>query len=434
MELKSGYKQSEVGIIPEDWEVEPLGGLADFITSGSRGWAQFYSDSGALFIRSQNVRDGRLSFADIQYVSPPSGAEGNRTKVKPSDLLITVTGNSVGNVALVEQAFDEAYISQHVGLVRLKEPTSGAYICRYLSPGSPGNQQIASSQSGQSKPGLNLQNLKDFFIALPPTPCEQRAIATALSDVDGLLGGLDRLIAKKRDLKQAAMQQLLTGQTRLPGFHGEWEVKRLGDVISHCFSGATPRRNRPDFYKGNIRWITSGELNYNVIIDTLEKITSEAVALTNLSILPVGTFLMAITGLEAEGTRGACGIVGAPSTTNQSCMAVFPTEALTGEYLFHYYVFRGKSIALQYCQGTKQQSYTASLVKQLPIELPPTVPEQTAIAEILTEMDAEITALVQRRDKTRALKQAMMKELLTGRTRLIEAGKPRSVQSKPSTE
>ena len=115
-------------------------------------------------------------------------------------------------------------------------------------------------------------------------------------------------------------------------------------------------------------------------------------------------------------------------------MAVFPTEALTGEYLFHYYVFRGKSIALQYCQGTKQQSYTASLVKQLPIELPPTVPEQTAIAEILTEMDAEITALVQRRDKTRALKQAMMKELLTGRTRLIEAGKPRSVQSKPSTE
>ena len=108
MELKSGYKQSEVGIIPEDWEVEPLGGLADFITSGSRGWAQFYSESGALFIRSQNVRDGRLSFADIQYVSPPSGAEGNRTKVKPSDLLITVTGNSVGNVALVEQAFDEA--------------------------------------------------------------------------------------------------------------------------------------------------------------------------------------------------------------------------------------------------------------------------------------------------------------------------------------
>mgnify|MGYP001590767917 CR=1 FL=1 len=196
-------------------------------------------------------------------------------------------------------------------------------------------------------------------------------------------------------------------------------MKRLGDVISHCFSGATPRRNRPEFYKGNIRWITSGELNYNVITDTIEKISTEAVAETNLAIHPVGTFLMAITGLEAEGTRGACGIVGAPSTTNQSCMAVFPTAALAGEYLFHYYVFRGKSLALQYCQGTKQQSYTASLVKQLPIELPPTISEQTAIAEVLTGMDEELAALEQRREKTRALKQGMMQELLTGRIRLV---------------
>ena len=146
MEVKPGYKQTEVGVIPEEWEVEPLGELSDFVTSGSRGWAQFYSESGALFIRSQNVRDGRLSFEDVQYVSAPTGAEGNRTKVKPSDLLITITGNSVGNVALVEQSFDEAYISQHVGLVRLKEPARGAYICRYLSPNSPGNPQIAGSQ------------------------------------------------------------------------------------------------------------------------------------------------------------------------------------------------------------------------------------------------------------------------------------------------
>lgn len=267
---------------------------------------------------------------------------------------------------------------------------------------------------------LNKSEMQKIIVPAPPTEAEQRAIATALSDVDALLGGLDRLIAKKRDLKQAAMQQLLTGQTRLPGFHGEWEVRRLGDVINHCFSGATPRRNRPEFYRGDIRWITSGELNYNVITDTIEKISKQAVAETNLTILPSGTFLMAITGLEAEGTRGACGIVGAPSATNQSCMAVFPTAALTTEYLFHYYVFRGKSLALQYCQGTKQQSYTASLVKQLPISLPPTPAEQTAIAAALSDMDAELAALEARRDKTRALKQAMMQELLTGKTRLVD--------------
>jgi type I restriction enzyme S subunit len=238
--------------------------------------------------------------------------------------------------------------------------------------------------------------------------------------VDALLAKLDQLIAKKRDLKQAAMQQLLTGQTHLPGFSGKWNERPLGEVITHCFSGATPYRGRPDLYGGDIRWITSGELNYNVITDTTEKISRDAVAITSLKILPKGTFLMAITGLEAEGSRGSCGIVGEPSTTNQSCMAIFPTDDLLTDYLFHYYIFRGKALALQYCQGTKQQSYTAKLVKLLPITLPPTVDEQRAIATVLFDMDAEIAALEARRDKTKDVKQGMMQELLTGRIRLID--------------
>lgn len=198
----------------------------------------------------------------------------------------------------------------------------------------------------------------------------------------------------------------------------DWETKTLGDVITHCFSGATPRRNRPDFYKGTVRWITSGELNYNVINDTAEKISVEAVKQTNLQILPKGTFLMAITGLEAEKTRGSCGVVGEPSTTNQSCMAVFPKDELLTEYLFHYYRFRGKYLAFQYCQGTKQQSYTAKLVKQLPIALPPTIKEQHAIAEALSDVDALIVALDVALAKKGNLKQATMQQLLTGQTRL----------------
>ena len=215
------------------------------------------------------------------------------------------------------------------------------------------------------------------------------------------------------------MQDLLTGKKRLPGFIGNWNEKKLGEVVTHCFSGATPYRGRPDFYVGNIPWITSGELNYNVITDTLEKISQEAAEITNLKIIPKGTFLMAITGLEAEGTRGSCGIVGVPATTNQSCMAVFPTEELLTEYLFHYYIFKGKVLALQYCQGTKQQSYTAKLVKILPILLPPTVEEQRVIAAVLSEMDAEIAGLEAKLIKARQIKQGMMQELLTGRIRLV---------------
>ena len=198
----------------------------------------------------------------------------------------------------------------------------------------------------------------------------------------------------------------------------EWEVKTFGEVMTGFSSGATPYRGRQEYYKGNIRWITSGELNYNVITDTIEKITENAVRNTNLKIHPKGTFLMAITGLEAEGTRGSCGIVGAEATTNQSCMALFPTKELLTEYLFHYYVNYGNSLALEYCQGTKQQSYTAKIVKILPIIVPSTIEEQQAIASALSDVDALITALEQLITKKRNIKQGAMQQLLTGEKRL----------------
>ena len=198
----------------------------------------------------------------------------------------------------------------------------------------------------------------------------------------------------------------------------DWELKTFGDVMTGFSSGATPYRGRPEYYKGNIRWITSGELNYNVITDTIEKITENAVRNTNLKIHPKGTFLMAITGLEAEGTRGSCGIVGAEATTNQSCMALFPTKELLTEYLFHYYVNYGNSLALEYCQGTKQQSYTAKIVKILPIIVPPTIEEQQAIASALSDVDALITALEQLITKKCNIKQGAMQQLLTGKKRL----------------
>ncbi len=240
-----------------------------------------------------------------------------------------------------------------------------------------------------------------------------------LSDADALIESLEQLLAKKRDLKQGAMQELLTGKKRLPGFTGEWSNRQLGEVIIHCSSGATPYRGRPDYYKGAVKWITSGELNFNVISDTIEHISEEAVKQTNLKVHPIGTFLMAITGLEAAGTRGACGIVGSPATTNQSCMAIYPSPELKTDYLYHYYLLHGNDMALRFCQGTKQQSYTARLVRLLPIDLPPTVEEQAAIATILSDMDAEIRALEAKLAKARQLKQGMMQELLTGRIRLV---------------
>lgn len=415
--MKAGYKQADVGLIPDEWEVKPLGELASVSAGGTPSRANSKYWNGEI----PWVTTSEIDFCTITQAKQSitkEGLENSAAKLlSPGTLLMALygQGKTRGKVGILGI---EAATNQACAAITLLRSVSPKYTLHFLASGYETIRKLSNTGNQEN---LNGSLVRSIPILLPPLS-EQLAIAEALSDADALLSALDRLIAKKRDLKKAAMQQLLTGQTRLPGFRGQWSMKRWGEVISHCFSGATPRRNRPEFFHGDVRWITSGELNYNVITDTWEKISHEAVEETNLAIVPSGTFLMAITGLEAEGTRGACGIVGAPSTTNQSCMAVFPTDELVTSYLFHYYVCRGKSLALQYCQGTKQQSYTASLVRRLPIDLPPTRDEQAAIAEVLSDMDTELAALEQRRDKTRALKQGMMQELLTGRTRLIKPG------------
>ncbi|HEV2480054.1 MAG TPA: restriction endonuclease subunit S [Puia sp.] len=194
----------------------------------------------------------------------------------------------------------------------------------------------------------------------------------------------------------------------------DWSIKEFADVMDGFTSGQTPYRGVPSYFKGNIPWITSGELNYNVITDTNEKITEDGRKEANLKMIPKGTFLFAITGLEAAGTRGSCAITGIEATTNQSCMALYPKKGLLiTPYLYHYYVKYGNELALKYCQGTKQQSYTGSIAKKLPIIVPPTIGEQTAIATALSDTDALINSLNMLIAKKRSIKQGAMEVLFT---------------------
>ena len=199
----------------------------------------------------------------------------------------------------------------------------------------------------------------------------------------------------------------------------DWTIKKLGDIYDDMRTGATPSRNIESYYTGNIPWITSGELKSKYIYETNEEITEEAVKETNLRIYPVGTFFIAITGLEAEGTRGSCAINAIPSTTNQSCLAFIEKKELFTEFLYYWYSLYGDYIGLKYTQGTKQQSYTAAIVKELPIYYPEDVAEQNVIASILSDMDKEIETLEQKLAKNRQIKQGMMQQLLTGKIRLV---------------
>ena len=413
--MKHSYKQTEVGVIPEEWEVARLGDSKPFVTSGSRGWASYYSERGDLFVRITNLSRGSiyLDLTDSRFVKlPPEAREGVRTQLNEHDVLISITAD-IGIVGYVDASVPSpAYINQHIALVRFdSSKTSGRFVSYFLASEKPQRHFRAATDTG-AKAGMSLLTVQKIQTALPPLP-EQHAIATALSDVDGLLGGLDRLIAKKRDLKQAAMQQLLTGQTRLPGFHGEWEVKRLGDV-AEMGSGGTPPSSVPAFYDGDIPWASISDMTKGGkrILSTERNLTRAGFANSAAQMFPAGTILYAM-----YASLGECSIAGISLCSSQAILGIRPKNRLSGEYLFYFLTSLKGFVKTLGQQGT-QANLNKGMVQDFRLSLPP-LSEQTAIADVMTEMDGELAVLEQRREKTRALKQAMMQELLTGRTRLI---------------
>lgn len=214
------------------------------------------------------------------------------------------------------------------------------------------------------------------------------------------------------------MKETRFKQTEIGLIPEDWSYGVFADFLKTFTTGATPLRSIKSYYEGNIKWVSSGELNYRTIYDTIEHITESAAKNTNLKIHEKGTFLMAITGLEAEGTRGKCAILGTEATTNQSCLAINSTSKMMAEYLYYYYRLNSDLLAFKYCQGSKQQSYTAEIVKKLPIYCPKDIIEQKKIASALTSIDNLLLSLEMQIEKKRLIKQGAMQELLTGKKKL----------------
>lgn len=209
------YKESPLGLIPREWDALSIGQLSVMVTSGSRGWAEYYSDSGDLFIRSQNVRMGVIDLTDQQYVIPPCDGEGQRTSVSPCDLLVTITGNSVGNVAHLQEGWNRAaFVSQHVGLIRFLQPELSKFAEIFLVKGAPGNGQLLDAQYGQSKPGLSLDNLKSIVIPIPPQH-ERDGLAGRIESIKARISAEKVSLDKLNIQKSGLMDDLLTGRVRV---------------------------------------------------------------------------------------------------------------------------------------------------------------------------------------------------------------------------
>lgn len=424
MEVKPGYKQTEVGVIPEEWDevtvqklvdenilAKPLDGNHGNIHPKSSDYVHY----GIPFVMANNFANGEVDFESCKFITKERADKLQKGFSISGDVLLTHKG-TVGNTAIVgELSTEYIMLTPQVTYYRVTDSTrlSNYYLRQYFD-NQPFQSLFKSLAGGGTRAYLGIVKQLALPVVVPPLP-EQRAIATALSDVDGLLGGLDRLIVKKRDLKQAAMQQLLTGSTRLPGFHGEWEVKRL-DELGSCFAGGTPSTMRPDYWGGDVLWLPSGRVQNNILsapADSEICITRKGLTESAAKSIKPHSVLVAITGATCANVA----LLQFEAAANQSVVAIEPFDGTNANFLYYSLLMeRGQILSRQ--SGSAQGGVNLKTVKGLTIRCPPH-PEQTAIAEVLTEIDGELAGLEQRREKTHALKQAMMQELLTGRIRLV---------------
>jgi len=414
MEVRPGYKKTEVGVIPDEWDVRTIDQVG-FVTSGKRlplGSSLVDHPTPHPYIRVTDMRPGTVSLSDIKFVPESVFLAIKRYRIFRDDIFISVAG-TLGIVGKIPAELDGANLTENADRITDISCSQDFLLYVLMSPLIQGT--IDAIRTVGAQPKLALTRIRKFAIPLPPSKAEQRAIAAALSDVDALLGGLDRLIAKKRDIKQAAMQQLLTGQTRLPGFHGEWEAKTLGKL----FDLSSGRSKTAFIADEGDYWICD-----------MGSVSTEGKLVVSKRTNYRGDFLEEgdlVMPKDDIGGGKIIGKVGYVDTNGLYVLGdhVYRLRARDGDPRFLAYMInshRTNSELRRKVIGSAQLGLGRKSVEEQEVTVPKPA-EQAAIATVLSGMDAELSALGERRDKTRDLKQAMMQELLTGKTRLDPAGK-----------
>ena len=396
-----GYKQTEVGVIPEDWRVISTSESCNKIQDGTH-FSPKMGGNDFLYVTSKNIRFGHLDLQNVDFISESEHMKiYKRCNVKQNDLLLTKDGASTGNTALntLEEEFS---LLSSVAFLRFDDTkhSPSYFLQQFLSEW--GQNQMKKAMAGNAITRLTLQKIKILKFPIPPTKIEQNIIAEVLTDLDLQVQALGNLIVKKRDIKQGTMQELLTAKTRLPGFSGEWKNKRLEEVAKI----KTGSRNNQDK-------IEDGKYPFFVRSQTVERI--DTFSLECEAILVPG-----------DGNIGSIfHYINGRFDVHQRVYAItrFDSNAC-GKYILYFMSNFFGPYALENTVKATVDSLRLPTFQNFVINLPPTIEEQNGIAEVLSDMDAEIAALEQRLERTKAIKQGMMQQLLTGRIRLVEPSTP----------
>ncbi|MGL6422577.1 restriction endonuclease subunit S [Aeromonas caviae] len=436
--IPAGYKQTEVGIIPEDWTVANLSAITEHSRPISYGIVQTgpLIVNGVPCIRVVDISDGKIKRDNLITTTKEISDSYRRTILKDGDLIIPLRGK-VGEVGLVDGDLVGANLTRGVALIAPQKDYASEFIKQYLSNRSSADR-LLSSMNGSALQEITIETLRRFSIALPIDVKEQTAIGNVLSDSDALIDALEQLIAKKQAIKTAAMQQLLTGRARLPQFAQrpdgttkgyktselgqipeDWKVLPLGELCH--FENGDRSSNYPssdEFVSFGIPFINAGHID-NGVIDSkgMDYISAVIYARLGGGKVKPGDLVYCL-----RGSLGKFGVV--PDDFGMGAIAsslviVRPITSRTScEFISEYFKSDiSKRMVSLWAGGAAQPNLGAKELANFLVPLPNNL-EQTAIATILSDMDSELNALEQKLAKARDVKQGMMQQLLTGRIRL----------------
>ena len=400
------------------WDSTLIGDFLEFKNGLNKG-KEFFGHGTPIVNYTDVYQKRGLKASDIRGRVFLTADEIHRFKVRKYDVFFTRTSETpdeVGMTSVLLEDIDDCVFSGFVLRGRPKNDMFVPEYCKYCFSTAAVRNAIITGCTYTTRALTNGKQLSAIEISLPPKP-EQEAIATAISDVDTLITNLEKLIVKKKAIKQGAMQELLTCKRRLKGFRGDWHELVIGS-FADVYAGGTPSTANPAYWGGDIPWMSSGELNKKVVACVQGRITQAGLENSSTRIIPAHCVLI---GLAGQGkTRGTAAYNTISLCTNQSIAAILPNPSeFDSKFLYYYMDTQYKALRELSDGGGGRGGLTKKMIEEFSVRIPVDLEEQVAIASVLTDIDYEVEKLEKERNKYRGIKSGMMSELLTGRIRLV---------------
>lgn len=411
--IATNFKDTSLGILPTDWDVMQLADIANIIMGQSPPSSTYNTEGDGLpFLQ------GKAEFGET-YPSPVKWCSQPQRKASVGSILISVRA-PVGNVNVAK---DEYCIGRGLASLDGKDRLDNWFLFYQLMHSKNRLEQRGTGSTFQS---INKGVLQEFEFPLPPLP-EQRVISHVLTTVHQSIEATERVINAAKELKRSMMKHLFTygpvpvdrvdqvllKETEIGEIPEEWDEFQVGD-FADIKAGGTPSRSKPEYWEGNIPWVKTGEINYNIITKTEETISEEGYINSSAKLIPAGTLLMVMS--EQGVTRGRVAILGIDATLNQACAAFFIPSTISRDFLFHYFSYHYETIR-NMGHGAHQKNLSATLIKTIPVSLPPFNIQQF-IANFLSSVNERIQVETDRKVSYELLFNSLLHHLMTGKVRV----------------